>query len=100
MKNATLPSIRVEQAFRDELEASLKEGESISEFVESSVRGALQRRTRQAEFIARGRASLEEARRTGVTYPAEQVMRELEEKLEEAMRRKAAQSGDEAAMKR
>jgi Arc/MetJ-type ribon-helix-helix transcriptional regulator len=90
MKTATLPSIRVEQAFRDELEASLNEGETISEFIESSVRGTLQRRNRQAEFIARGKASLEEARRTGVTYPAEVVIRELEQMLAEAKNRKVA----------
>ncbi len=89
MKTATLPSIRVEQAFRDELEGSLKEGETISEFIETSVRATLQRRNRQAEFIARGMASLEETRRTGVTYPAEVVMRELEEKLEQALQRRA-----------
>jgi hypothetical protein len=90
MKTATLPSIRVEQEFRDELEASLKEGETISEFIESSVRSTLQRRNRQAEFVARGMASLEEARRTGVTYPAEVVMRELEQMLADAKDRKAA----------
>ena len=90
MKTATLPSIRVEQAFRDELEASLKKGETISEFIESAVRGTLQRRSGQAEFVARGMASLEEARRTGVTYPAEAVIRKLEEKLEEALERRAA----------
>lgn len=90
MKTATLPSIRVEPEFREQLEASLKEGETISEFIEGSLRASLRRRNDQAAFVARGLASLEEARRTGVTYDARAVVRELEQMLAEAKDRKAA----------
>ena len=38
MKTATLPSTRIEPEFRERLEASLKEGETISEFIEGSLR--------------------------------------------------------------
>ena len=65
MKTATIPSVRVEPEFRAEVESVLAEGESLSEFVEASVRAGVERRRVQAEFIARGLRSRDEARRTG-----------------------------------
>ena len=90
MKTATLPSIRVEPEFREQLEASLKEGETISEFIEGSLRASLRRRNDQAAFVARGLASLEEARRTGVTYDARAVVKELQGKLERRLEQELA----------
>ena len=40
MKTATIPSVRVEPDFRAEVEAVLADGETLSEFVEASVRVA------------------------------------------------------------
>jgi predicted transcriptional regulator len=65
MKSASIPSIRVEPALREQVEAVLAEGESLSEFVETSVRDGLRRRQVQAEFVARGMASLAKARASG-----------------------------------
>lgn len=73
MKSAVIPQVRVEPALRAELEASLREGETLSEFVEAAVREAAQRRRSQAEFIARGLAAQAEAQRTGIHYTLEQV---------------------------
>lgn len=51
---STIPSIRVEPDFRAEVEPVLAERETLSQFVEASVRASVERRRMQAEFIARG----------------------------------------------
>jgi predicted transcriptional regulator len=81
MKTATIPSVRVDPELRRAAEDILREGESLSSFVEESVRASIHRRKMQAEFIARGLASREEALRTGVYYSADEVLRELDQKL-------------------
>lgn len=82
MKTATLPSLRVEPELRDAAEAVLKSGETLSGLIETAVREAVERRQVQAEFIARGLAASEEARRTGVYIPAEDVFAKLDAKLQ------------------
>ena len=88
MKSATIPSVRVEPELRAEVEALLGEGETVSEFVEASVRAAVLRRRHQAEFIARGLRSLEDARRTGEYADADAVVDGLQRKLDAARARK------------
>jgi len=92
MKSATLPSIRVEQSFREELEASLREGESLSEFIESALRASLRHRAEQGAFLARGIAALEDAKRTGETLDSDVVLHGLELKLSSARRVMAART--------
>lgn len=82
MKTATLPSLRVDPELRAAAESVLKEGESLSAFVENSVKAQIHFRKTQAEFIARGLASREEAKRTGEYYSAEEVHAELRAMLE------------------
>ena len=89
MKTAIIPSVRVEHEFRAEVEAVLGEGESLSEFVESSVRAGVERRRIQAEFIARGLRSRDEARRTGDYVEADVVVAALQRKLDTARTRSA-----------
>jgi hypothetical protein len=84
MKTATIPSIRVEPDFRAEVEAELVEGETLSRFVEASVRASVERRRMQAEFIARGLCSRDEARRTGDDVDADTVLDKLQRKLDAA----------------
>lgn len=84
MKTATLPSLRVEPALRKAAEAVLREGESLSSFMEQSLRDEVNRRRVQSEFIARGLASRDEAKRTGVYYDADTVHAELHDMLAEA----------------
>lgn len=90
MKSAVIPQVRVEPEFRAELEASLRDGETLSEFVESAVRDAATRRRTQAEFIARGLASRDEARRTGVYFTIAQVDEKLGGLLAKARKRVAS----------
>ena len=89
MKTATIPAVRVEPEFRAEMEAVLAEGESMSEFVEASVRAGVERRRAQAEFVARGLRSRDEAHRTGEYVDADVVVDSLQRKLDAARARVA-----------
>lgn len=82
MKSAAIPQVRVTPEVREELEAVLHDGESISEFVESAVREAAQRRRAQAEFIARGLTARDTAQCDGVYFTPSQVDARLGELLE------------------
>lgn len=84
MKNSTIPAVRVESALRKQLEAALQDGESLSAFVETSVREMVRRRLDQAEFVARGLASLEAAKRSGRTVAAAAVVGKLQRRLDKA----------------
>lgn len=79
MKTATIPSLRVDPELRQAAESVLQEGETLSSFVEQSLRINIDHRRAQQAFIARGLTSRDEAKRTGEYFPAEEVLRELEE---------------------
>ena len=81
MKTATIPSLRVDPKLRDAAEEVLQEGETLSSFVEQSLREGIERRRAQREFIARGLKSRQRARRSGSYVPADTVLRRLEEML-------------------
>jgi hypothetical protein len=89
MKTATLPSVRVDPEFRAEVEAVLDEGETLSQFVEASVRAGVERRLAPAKFIERGLRSRDQARRTGDYVDAETVVASLQRKLDAARARDA-----------
>ena len=78
MKTATLPPLRVEPKFRKAAEAVLRDGESLSSLMEQSLRGEVNRRRMQAEFIARGLAAREDAKRTGVYFTVEESLASLD----------------------
>lgn len=84
MKTATLPSLRVEPEFRAEVEAVLDDGETLSEFVEASVRANVARRHAQAEFVARGLRSGAQARADGQYVDADVVVDALQRRLDAA----------------
>ena len=86
MKTAQLPPVRVAPAIRAEIEAVLQEGESLSEFVESSAIEAARRRKAQADFLVRGRASLVEAKRTGELYEADSTLENMRKRLDAKVR--------------
>lgn len=87
MKSSTFPSLRVDPALRKAAESVLEEGETLSGLIESSVREAIERRRTRAEFVARGLASRDEARRTGVYFPAAAVHAKLGTMLAKASKR-------------
>ncbi len=82
MKTAQLPPVRVEPSVRKEIEAVLRDCESLSEFVEAAAVDAARRRKAQDEFLARGRASLAQAKRTGEFYAADEVLRGMRERMQ------------------
>jgi predicted transcriptional regulator len=88
MKTATFPSLRVEPELREAAEQYLQDGETISSFVEQSIRDSIERRRNQQEFLARGLASRDKARATGEYVPADVVIGRLERMLAEAKARK------------
>jgi hypothetical protein len=90
MKSAVIPQIRVEPALRSELESVLQPGETLTEFVESTVRNAIAFRRVQTSFHARAQAASEEYHRTGVSVPVETVLEMLQSKLD-AKRKKLGQ---------
>ncbi|MQB43844.1 YlcI/YnfO family protein [Rhizobium sp. ICMP 5592] len=84
MKSASIPSLRVDPELRAAAESVLKEGETLSAFLENSLRAQIDYRRTQAEFIARGLAARKDAKRTGVYYGADEVLGKLKGKLEAA----------------
>lgn len=84
MKSASIPSLRVEPELRQAAEGVLRDGETLSSFVEQSVRDQITRREAQREFLARGLAARKNARRTGVYFEADAVHAELRDMLVKA----------------
>ena len=82
MKSAVIPQIRVEPELRAELEAVLKQGETLTDFVEATVRNAIAFRRVQIAFHDRAQAASQEYHRTGVSLPVEVVLEGLQSKLD------------------
>ncbi|MCE1273665.1 MAG: prevent-host-death protein [Chlorobiales bacterium] len=89
MKSASLPSLRVEPALRKAAEQVLREGESLSAFIESSLRLSIEQRCSQNEFISRGLASRDRARVTGKYEDARSVIDELSQMLAEEKQKRS-----------
>lgn len=83
MKSANLPPLRVEPELRRDAERLLREGETLSSFVEEAVRQAVQRRAAQEAFVVRGLDSGARARETGQYVSAATVLAKLEKRLEQ-----------------
>ena len=79
MKTATMPALRVEPELRQAAEEILRPGETLSAFVEDSLRRNVAFRRTQQEFIARGLVSRDEAKKSGVYFSADEVLAELDD---------------------
>ncbi len=88
MKTSTIPPIRVEPAFRQQVEQVLAQGETLSEFVENAIRDTVSKRQFQSDFVQRGLAAIDEVKRQGGGIPAEVVLANLQAKLVAANRAK------------
>lgn len=82
MKSAVIPQIRVEPELRSELESVLQPGETLTDFIEATVRSAIAYRRVQMAFHERARAASDEYHRTGVAVPVETVLDRLQAKLD------------------
>ena len=87
MKTATIPPVRVEPAFREEMELSLQGGENLASLVETAVRNEVRRRKTQAEFVRRGMAAIERTVTADDGVPAQDMIARLEAKLAAAKAR-------------
>jgi len=84
MKTASIPSLRVAPELRLAVESVLQDGETLSSFVEQSIRAGVERRSLHKEFIARGLASRAEAKLSGEYFSSAEVHDELSRMLNEA----------------
>lgn len=82
MKSAVIPQVRVEPALRAELESVLQQGETLSGFVEASVRNAVAFRRVQLQFHERGQGAWEHFQDTGMSTPTDEVLAKLQAKLD------------------
>ena len=85
-KTSTFPPLRVNEGVRAAAEAALAEGETLSAFVLEAIQLNIQRRALQQEFVARGLAARDEARRTGKYVSAEEVLAGLDKTLARSTR--------------
>lgn len=88
MKSATIPPLRVTPELRQDAESVLRDGESLSGFVEESLRRQIEHRKMRREFIARGLASRDASRASGQYAGKDEVMESLRCKLEAARTKK------------
>jgi microcompartment protein CcmL/EutN len=77
-------SVHVTPEVHDVIETVLLEGESVSRFVEQAILRKVVDRRRQSNFVARGIASREEARRNANYIPADEMLARLSRKLDTA----------------
>lgn len=75
MKIATIPSLRVDPELRRSAESVLHDGESLSGFVEHTIRQTIAYRQTEKEFITRGLMARDQARQTGYYVEASAVCR-------------------------
>ena len=84
MKTATIPALRVEPALREAAQSVLAADETLSSFVEESLKANIERRLHNQAFIARGLVARDEAKTTQEYYSAESVLSELADMLKKA----------------
>jgi hypothetical protein len=82
--------VRVEPALRRDAEAVLDEGESLSDFVASCVRDGVAWRRTQDAFLVRARDAVERSERDGSRISAQEMLRQMDVRLEAARQRLAA----------
>lgn len=90
MKTATIPSLRVDPELRRAAEALLKEGETLSGFVEEAVRRNVEYRRAQQAFIERGLAARQAARESGEYVAATAVLDKLTQRVQGARKARRA----------
>ena len=84
MKTTTIPPLRVSPALRRQAESVLAEGETLSSFMLDALQKGIVQRRDQQDFVARGLASAEKARRTGRYVSAADVLGKLSQRLARA----------------
>jgi hypothetical protein len=86
MKSATIPPPRVAPELRLTAESVLRDGESLSSFVEDSLRRQIEHRTLQSEFITRGLAARDCTKSTARFASRGEVMGSLQSSTHPSLR--------------
>ena len=89
MKSAAIPAVRVPPELRHAAEEVLQAGETLSGFVEESVRRNVEFRQAQKAFIERGLASAEATKKSGKYVSSATVLGKLARRLEKARKERA-----------
>ena len=84
MKTATLPAVRVTPEVRQLVESVLKEGESLSTFIEETVKKHAQWRKEDEAFYARAAKASQALREGGKFYTAEESIARLRAQVQRA----------------
>jgi hypothetical protein len=87
MRSSTFPPIRVQPETRALVESVLREGESLTQFIEKTVVDEANWRRVQMEFNARGDAALERHFREGGGMTADQFLEWTRERAKVARKR-------------
>ena len=82
VKTSALPSLRVTPALREAALSVLKEGESLTNLIETAVIDTIERRQSQAAFAARGLQAKLSAAQTSEYHAAQDVHAELQRLLD------------------
>ena len=90
MKTASIPSLRVEPELRQAAESVLRDGESLSAFVEHAIRETIAHRQAHEAFIQRGLRARDQARVAGSYIEAADVLDRLQARLDKAKKDAAA----------
>ena len=82
MKSSNFPSVRVDPALIEAAEKVLDSEESLSSFVEYSIRYQVQHRNLQRAFVERGLTSAAQAKISGEYYSVDDVLAELDQVID------------------
>ncbi len=87
MKSSAIPAVRVSPDLREAVERALRDGESLSSFVEDSVRRNVEFRQAQKAFVDRALASGVNAKQTGVYVSASETLQKISERIRAAQQK-------------
>jgi predicted transcriptional regulator len=79
MTPSSFYSVRIDSRLREAAEKVLESEQSLSSFVEHSIRDQVQRRNLLRTFVERGLASAVEARHSGEYFSTDEVLTELDQ---------------------
>ena len=97
MKTAAIPPVRVSPELREAAESVLQSGETLSGFVEDSVRRNVEFRYAQKAFVERGLAAGAAAKKSGKYVSAAAVLGKLDRRLRKARKGRSGGAGTKAA---
>jgi hypothetical protein len=92
MRTATLPAVRVSPDTRSLIESVLRDGESLSTFIEQTAKQQALRRKEDDAFYARAMAASKRIDEGGKTYTLDEVMTSLRESSAKKRRELANQA--------